>query len=375
MYLIKGNLQDYAWGIVDGLSPWRQEPAADVATGKPEAELWFGAHANGPSVVLGADDGATLVDRVDGDQVPILVKLLAAGKPLSLQIHPAERLAAELLARQNSNPDAPHLLSDAGAKTEMLIALTDFSALLGLREPALAAQLVDGLGVEGTLAADQLRADEVVAAIRTLIGAGPESIAAAEAELIQRMAAAGIDEPAIVAMRTVIENYPGDSGILVAALLQHHQLAAGEALYAPAGIVHAYVSGVGVEVMVASDNVFRLGLTPKTVAVDEALAALDVDLDPVTLSPPAEAIGESGIGRSYAPEGSPFEVRSVESGALTVDSGTYRLILVARGSATVSTSEDRLEVNQGEAVVVMADEPAVLVEAPGHTFIAQGASG
>lgn len=374
MYLIKGKLQNYAWGIVDGLSPWRQEPAADFATGEHEAELWFGAHPNGPSEIVGSDNGATLASRVKENQVPILVKLLAAAKPLSLQIHPNKHLAADLLAKQASDPNAPQLLSDAEAKTEMLVALTDFSALLGLRDSALAAQLIDGLGVEGTVAADQLRADEITAAIRTLVGASDEAVAAAESELVQRMTAAGCDEPAIQAMRTVIENYPGDSGILVAALLEHHQLVPGDALYAQAGIVHAYVSGIGVEVMVASDNVFRLGLTPKTIAMDEALAALDVDLESVTMSPPEEAIGESGIGRVYAPAGSPFEVRSVESGAVTMDSGAYRLVLVTRGSATVSTSTDSLTVNQGEAVVVTADEPAVLVEAPGQTFIAQGVS-
>lgn len=372
MYLIKGNLQDYAWGIVDGLSPWRQEPASDFATGKFEAELWFGAHPNGPSELVEGEGGETLAHWVNESQVPILVKLLAAAKPLSLQIHPNKHLATELLAKQESDPDSPRLLSDAEAKTEMLIALTDFSALLGLREPALAAQLIDGLGVEGTVAADQLRADEVAAAIRTLIGASEEAVTAAEAELVGRMTAAGCDEPAIRAMQTVIENYSGDSGILVAALLEHHQLEPGDALYAQAGIVHAYVSGIGVEIMVASDNVFRLGLTPKTVAVDEALAALDVGLESVTMSPPEDAIGEGGIGRVYAPVGSPFEVRSVESGAVTVDSGKYRLVLVTRGSATVSTGNERIEVNQGEAIVVTADEPAVLVEAPGHTFIAQG---
>lgn len=373
MHLISGNLQDYAWGIVDGLSAWRQDPAPDIATGKPEAELWFGAHGNGPSPLADGPVGEsaaeiTLADKIDGTQVPILVKLLAASKPLSLQIHPRAELAERLLARQENDPEAPQLLSDPYAKTEMLIALTDFSALLGLRDPALSAQLIDGLGVEGTTAADQLRADEISAAIRTLIAAGPDAITQAETELVPRMTKAGIDEPAIAAMQTVIDNYPGDSGILVAALLNHQQLTPGEALYAQAGIVHAYVSGIGVEVMVSSDNVFRLGLTPKTVAVDEALASLDVDLEPITLEPIA------GNEQTYAPDGSPFIVRSIERGETTAKSGEYRLILATEGPATVTAGNESVTAIQGQAIVLLADEPDALVETEAQAFIAQSTS-
>ena len=120
MHVIDGNLQDYAWGIVDGLSPWRKAPPVDVVTGKPEAELWYGAHVNGPSqLTVNSTTGSnvTLADEVNDSDVPILVKLLAAAKPLSLQIHPSEALAESLLTRQESHPDGPQLLSDPYAKT------------------------------------------------------------------------------------------------------------------------------------------------------------------------------------------------------------------------------------------------------------------
>jgi len=40
------------------------------------------------------------------------------------------------------------------------------------------------------------------------------------------------------------------------------------------GTVHAYLSGVGVEVMKSSDNVIRLGLTSKSVNLPEAFRVL-----------------------------------------------------------------------------------------------------
>lgn len=378
VYVIGGNAQDYAWGIIDGLSPWRLAPDPAIATGNPEAELWFGAHANGPSPLLDADGevtGESLSAAVAAEQVPILVKLLAAGKPLSLQIHPGAKLAAEILELQASDPTAPQLLSDPYAKTEMLIALTELSALLGLREPELAAKLVAGIGDEGTQAAAQLRAGQVAAAFRTLIGATAETIRQAEQELTLRMDAAGLDAYAVAAMRSVIENFPGDSGILVAALLNHQQLQPGEAIYVPAGIVHAYVSGIGVEVMAASDNVFRMGLTPKQVAVDQALASLDVDLDPVILQPDLGSLPGGGQGCTYAPGGSPFSVTRVEHGATSAASGEYRLVLAVQGEVKVAVGAEQSTLRQGQAAVVLATEPAAQIETTGVAVIAQSASG
>ena len=51
----------------------------------------------------------------------------------------------------------------------------------------------------------------------------------------------------------------------------------GEGLFVPAGVLHAYLAGLGVELMAASDNVLRGGLTPKHIDVAELLAVLDSD--------------------------------------------------------------------------------------------------
>ena len=83
-------------------------------------------------------------------------------------------------------------------------------------------------------------------------------------------------------------HYPGDPGVLVALLLNHVRLAPGEAIWMPAGNLHAYLRGAGVEMMAASDNVLRGGLTPKRVDVDELLRVLRFEVldDPILPSTP-----------------------------------------------------------------------------------------
>ena len=69
----------------------------------------------------------------------------------------------------------------------------------------------------------------------------------------------------------LVDRYPADPGVLVTLLLNHVVLAAGEAMFIDAGVIHAYTSGFGVEIMAASDNVLRAGLTPKHVDIPELL--------------------------------------------------------------------------------------------------------
>lgn len=377
MITIEGALQNYAWGIPDGLASWRQKPSADVVTGQPDAELWFGVHPNGMSTIVDGDVDAgqgevrELSELLDANQAPILVKLLAAAKPLSLQIHPSAELAAEIIDRQNQIADYPHLLSDPYAKTEMIIAVTDFSGLLGLRDTRMASEILSAIDGYCARAAELFQSGDVDGALRALIGAPHETIELASQTLPEILESAGADEPAILAMRSVIENFPGDSGILVAAVLEHHQLLPGQALYVPAGIIHAYVHGIGVEVMASSDNVFRLGLTPKQVAVDEALESLDASLESVLLTPKPQGVEFGGELRHFGVEDSPFVVDQLDQGAVEVGSGHYRVLLAVDGLTEVSSGSQVVTLKQGQAVVMTSDEPPAMVETKGTAFICQ----
>ena len=95
--------------------------------------------------------------------------------------------------------------------------------------------------------------------------------------------------------------YPGDIGIVVALMLNLIRLEPGEALYLPAGNLHAYLSGTGVEIMASSDNVLRGGLTPKHVNVPELLRVLD--FSPLSAHPLLPRVdGVEHVYETAAPE-------------------------------------------------------------------------
>lgn len=371
MYRIAGQIQHYAWGITGGLSAWHQrdgqhQPDPDS---QPEAELWFGAHPNGPSLVID-EPGKTLLDCVDPQQVPLLVKLLAAARPLSIQIHPPTDQAQRQFTAQQEDPLLPKLLADALAKTEMLIALRPFSTLCGMRKPEEAAAILEAVGGGASKAAQLVRAGDPKGAIRHLLGLPPDELLELGNKLPASAAIAGEAPPSVEALAMVVRDYPGDPGVLVAAMLEHRILNEGEAVYVPAGVVHAYIQGTGFEVMTSSDNVLRLGLTPKTVAVEESLAALQPDLEPMPMRPAPVELEGGGTRRSFEPAGAPFRADWIDGGSVSAGTGRYRLVLAVWGQATVSSADATVTIDQGEGAAVLADEPDVRVSAEGSVFIA-----
>ena len=74
---------------------------------------------------------------------------------------------------------------------------------------------------------------------------------------------------------SLAETYPGDPGVVISLMCNHLKLAPGEAVFLPAGNLHAYLSGAGIEVMAGSDNVLRGGLTHKHVDLAALIEVLD----------------------------------------------------------------------------------------------------
>ncbi|MFF9481484.1 mannose-6-phosphate isomerase, class I [Streptomyces sp. NPDC014733] len=289
------TVRPYAWGSVTALP----KLLGTEPTGEPQAEMWMGAHPGAPSRI---DRGAGPVSLADviaaapeaelgeatvdafGPRLPFLLKLLAAGSPLSLQVHPDRAQAEAGYAdeeRRGVPLDAPHRnYKDPHHKPELLCALTPFEGLCGFRHPAEAADLLAGLDVDALKPyVDILRAEPEADALREVLTALLGTDRAALADPVDRAAAAaarrgaedGPHAPAYAAYAALAHHYPGDPGILAAMLLNHVTLQPGEALFLGAGIPHAYLSGLGVELMANSDNVLRCGLTPKHIDVPELL--------------------------------------------------------------------------------------------------------
>lgn len=348
MHVIHGTLKDYDWGPIDGLARWHGS-----RTGECQAELWFGTHANGPSALAGAR--ATLDTVID--EAPILVKLLAADRPLSIQVHPTESVARTQWERQQGGAEVVY--PDAQEKAELLVALEPFDAFAGWREPQQVMAMLQA--IDGTApAAAAVGSGDIHAAIRVLLNLGDHpDIATMITRLPEAAAAAGLPERSRAAYRQVAQAFPNDRGALVTCLLADVHLMPGEALFVPAGVPHTYLHGLALEVMTSSDNVVRLGLTSKAVFVDHALDALITDAAPIRYPKTSDAM-------RTPPD---FDVRFVQDGETTVPSGRYRLVLCLAGVVKARVGAAECAVQPGQAVVVTADEAELGCEIAGFAAV------
>ncbi|MFJ9646547.1 mannose-6-phosphate isomerase, class I [Streptomyces sp. NPDC101206] len=300
---LTNTIRPYAWGsttAIPGLLG--TEP-----TGEPQAELWMGAHPGAPSRLDRGAGETTLADVIAADperelgaaavakfgpRLPFLFKVLAAGAPLSLQVHPDPEQARAGYAeeeRRGIPVDAAHRnYKDPNHKPEMLCALTPFEGLCGFRPPLEAARLLAGLEVDSLKPyVDLLRAHPEEAALREMLTAVLTADRAEMAHSVAEAAAAAerLGGP-YTPYATLVHHHPGDPGVIAAMLLNHVRLQPGEAMFLGAGVPHAYLDGLGVELLANSDNVLRAGLTPKHVDVPELLRIVRFEPgDPAVLRP------------------------------------------------------------------------------------------
>jgi mannose-6-phosphate isomerase len=366
MRLLDSPIRGYAWGSHTAIATLQGRPTP--APG-PEAELWLGAHPSAPSVL--ADSGQRLDEALaaaGGPRLPFLLKVLAAAQPLSLQAHPDAAQAAAGFAAEDAAGmprDAPsRTYVDPHHKPELLVAVEEFDALCGFRSPEESATALEALDVpELAPIVASLRLPDPADALRSAVSAillHPEPA---------RLVAAVADRPGLVG--ELAARYPGDPGVVLALLLNRVRLAPTEAVFMPAGNLHAYLRGVGVEVMAASDNVIRGGLTPKPVNVKELLRILRFEVldDPV--------VRPVGVPDCPAVVTWPVPVRDFalyRAGA--VDGGDPvplpgrgpRVVLCLRGSVTVDDGAGSVRLTGGRAAFAAAGTGPVVVTGTGEVY-------
>lgn len=390
MYRIHGVERHYAWGSRDAIPSLMGRPPA-VA---PVAELWFGAHPTAPALVDSSAATTDLLHLIATDpevilgedvaarfhwRLPFLLKLIAPAHPLSLQVHPDRERAQAMFAREEEDGvpiDSPRRnYKDPNHKPELVYAISEFEAVCGFRAPRRAAELLADLGTPLTdRLHDMLRAEPdavgVKRAFTSLLNLvtrpGPDAVAAVATACARRLERGS---PSVRTDRNVVllqDEYPGDPGVVASLLLNPVTLRPGEALFVPAGGVHAYISGLAVEVMASSDNVLRAGLTHKHIDVPEMLACIDyVAAPPLRLA--AEHFG-GPVGVFYAPVDD-FELAiahvNAGTGAYELRGKGPRIILAIEGVVTVRSGSGCAELTPGEAVFIRADDERPTVSGNG----------
>jgi mannose-6-phosphate isomerase len=379
---LEGVVRHYAWGSTAAI----QTLLGIEPDGRPAAELWLGAHLDDPSGVpahdttldtLIADEpvrmlGPTVVRRY-GARLPFLLKVLAADKALSLQVHPSIEQAGRGFAAEDARgigQDAPERnYRDTNHKPELLCALTPFDALCGFRPVEDTLRLLDALAVPALADIQRLLAgaDGLRAAFtHVLTLPDPEPFAAAVAAAAGGLTGewAGVGH----AITLAAGDFPGDVGVVLAPLLNYVRLEPGEAIYLGAGNVHAYLRGTGVEIMANSDNVLRCGLTPKHIDVPELLKITDFR----ELAEPRWPATVDDFGAEFDVPVPDFALRTMDVTAAEPTGMQTRgpcIALCTAGSVRVEAGGAEAALEPGHAAFVVADE-RFAASGTGRLFVA-----
>jgi mannose-6-phosphate isomerase len=392
MDLLQPVVRPYAWGSRYGIAALQGRP---VPSAGPEAELWMGAHPSAPSG-LERDGRATTLDAVIaadpdrelgprcvarfGTRLPFLLKVLSAEAALSIQLHPSRAQAQAGFRAENERGipvgDPARNYVDDWPKPELLCALTPFEALTGLRTPADAAGILRALAVDQLqpLAAELQRATaDLGGVLGSVLGwpeAGRPELIGQVVDACERLASA--DGPYAGACTAAVReamNHPGDPGVVALLLMRHTVLEPGEGVFMPAGGLHAYLRGTGIELLANSDNVVRAGLTGKHVDVPELLKLLDPAVTVPVLSPHPVAPGVAGFD-TPAPE---FRLYLVDltAEALPLPGAGPRIALCTEGAVMLrSQAGDAIKLARGESCFVSAADGPAWCAGPAHAVVA-----
>jgi mannose-6-phosphate isomerase len=357
MWPLTNAVRHYPWGSHTVIPELLGEPAPSEL---PYAELWMGAH---PEALLGA-----AVHEHFGARLPFLMKVLAADTPLSLQAHPTTAQAQVGFAAEEAagipREDPTRTFKDPFHKPEILCALTPVEALCGFRPveeslhclaklqlpelmPTIAALALGGLrtAIPQLIALSARRRNSLV---RAVADKAAQFVAAHDPEFINTYRWAA----------TLAETYPGDPGVVISLLCNHLTLAPGEAVFLPAGNLHAYLSGAGVEVMASSDNVLRGGLTAKHVDLAALIEVLDFTDGKVPVLRPV--LGPGGL--RYPVPVEDFDLTRVQ---VDVDPGVLttsgpQVVVCTEGVGTLAGPDGEVELQRGRSAFVPAGEPVTV---------------
>jgi mannose-6-phosphate isomerase len=387
--LLKNTIQDYAWGstraIPDLLGLKNPEH-------KTQAELWMGAHPKAPSWVQHNGQWVSLLELIAknpvdilGKQVaanfnnhlPYLFKVLAAAKPLSIQAHPDLHQAREGFQRENAQKiplDAPNRnYRDDNHKPECICALTRFWALSRFRKISGTLSYFEKLNLQQLQAelADFKKRPTVDGLKRfytSLMTLDMDRQKRIVDEALGQAQGFEDEDPVFKWMLKLADDYPGDIGVLTPILLNLICLEPGQAIFLDAGELHAYLEGLGIELMANSDNVLRGGLTPKHVDVAELLRVLKFEDRDITLLKPGKSVANELVYPSPAAE-FVLSVITVNKAATyqSPKDRSVEILICTRGKATIFDRHDRTEtqLRQGASAVV----PAAV---EGYSIIGEG---
>jgi mannose-6-phosphate isomerase len=375
IYKMKNLIQDYAWGSINAIP---ELLGYGNEENHPQAELWMGSHRRGTSQLITSNGDIPLsefinqnVSAILGEKIsaaygdlPFLFKVLAAGSPLSIQVHPDKDQAEKGFQKENalSIPlDAYNRnYKDDNHKPEIMCAITDFWAMRGFRTMDSIISNFEEVDLNcfkeevNTFSRNRTSTGLKVffSAIMSLEG---EKKRIFINELVEHSKA--LEGDAYEWVLRLYKTYPEDAAIAGPLYLNLVKLKPGQALYLAAGELHAYLDGLGMELMASSDNVLRGGLTPKFIDREELKSILNFSgADPEILTAHPEGEGLS----TYSTPSEEFKLSRIDlkgSNEFVLNEGNgVQILFVSEGIVRfLSEKGDELTARKGESVFIPFD--------------------
>ncbi len=378
IFLLQNVIQDYAWGSATAIPDLMGKKNT---SGTPQAELWMGAHPKASSIVKIGNQPISLADLIKkhpqeilgettaaqfNNRLPYLFKVLAAAQPLSIQAHPNLKQAKQGFERENQLDipldDPQRNYRDDNHKPECLCALGPFWALNGFRKidnmfNLMAKLNLTSLAKETALIKANPNSSGLKTFFQALMTLSGKQKLAVLTEATDLAAKLSDTDPAFQWILRLNKAYPQDIGALAPLFLNLVCLQAGEAIFLKSGELHAYLEGVGIELMANSDNVLRGGLTPKHVDVPELLRCLNFEERELRISTPEKKSAFEWVYPTHAEEFRLSKMNVKQSmGAVSVESPSVEIMLCTEGAATITdiSNNYQLTLKKGASAIVFA---------------------
>jgi len=326
--------------------------------------------------LIESDPVGTLGRRAAGEfdrQLPYLLKVLAAERPLSIQAHPDASRAREGFERENRKgiaPDSRHRsYKDPNPKPECLCALTVFWGLKGFRPVAdIAGDLALVCPVALKHVLERLEEPEASAALKSFFQAlmnlpYRQRVRAVE-EVVEKVGGFLSSDIRHQWIMRLYDAYPEDIGVLSPLFMNLVRLEPGQAMFLHPGELHAYLEGVGIELMANSDNVLRCGLTPKHIDVPELMSVLTFEGRDAAVIEKRPVGGGEFVFETPARE---FRLSVIELHG----NGKFRsrrersveILLCTRGGGTITDTSSRkaIRFRKGHSFMVPASVPGYTI--------------
>lgn len=388
MDLLEPVLFTDAWGSHVSIASLQ---GRSIPSAEPESELWMGAHESGPCGITRDGVATTLTDVIHANPVrelgeqcaadfenrlPFLLKVLAPGRAISIQAHPTAEQAREVRERDRAHGHIDATYVDDWAKPEMLVAIAPFTVFIGMRTPDEVASLAKRLALPRLTALVEAASTQPApshALLEAILATPASEHTAFARELVAacvRVSASPDDEGHhVAAIARVAEDHPDDIGLVVLLLMYHRVLEPGDYIDVPAGVLHSYVRGLGIEVLANSDNVVRAGLTSKELNVPELLRIVDPDAD--GSAGHAEPDPDLPATERFPSQSDRFALRRLHSPdeVAIPGNGTPRIVFCLHGDVTLTSPKATLALGPVGAAYLSAQDDDVTVTGSGEVFL------